>query len=91
VEADRISPFNDAPVDKAGRYVLYWMQQSQRAHFNPALEHAISRANELHRPLPRGREVAPSRQTVAPALNPLGRGPGGSRRPSTTRLRLSVK
>ena len=51
MEADRISTLNDAPVDAAGRYVLYWMQQSQRAHFNPALEYAISRANELDRPV----------------------------------------
>ncbi len=51
MEADRISTLNDAPVDAAGRYVLYWMQQSQRTHFNPALEYAVSRANELRRPV----------------------------------------
>jgi len=31
--------------------VLYWMQQSQRATHNPALEHAIGRANEAGVPL----------------------------------------
>ena len=30
---------------RRGRYVLYWMQQSQRASFNPALEYAIQVAN----------------------------------------------
>ena len=30
---------------RSGRYVLYWMQQSQRASFNPALEYAIGVAN----------------------------------------------
>ena len=35
----------------AGRYVLYWMQQSQRAEFNHALEFAAQRANDLGQPL----------------------------------------
>jgi deoxyribodipyrimidine photo-lyase len=40
----RIRRLNDAgPTD--GSFVLYWMQQSQRARFNPALEHAIREAN----------------------------------------------
>ncbi len=47
METDRIAFLNDQPIDEDGRYVLYWMQQSQRAHFNPSLEYAISRANEL--------------------------------------------
>ncbi len=51
MEADRLATLNDAPVDDAGRYVLYWMQQSQRARFNPALEYAISSANELALPV----------------------------------------
>lgn len=41
-----IRPLNDAPVAR-GRYVLYWMQQSQRARSNHALEHAIRTANDL--------------------------------------------
>ena len=51
METERISLLNDTPVNDDGRYVLYWMQQSQRAHFNPALEHAISCANDLGRPV----------------------------------------
>jgi len=34
-----------------GQYVLYWMQQSQRAEDNDALEFAVQRANELGLPL----------------------------------------
>jgi deoxyribodipyrimidine photo-lyase len=34
-----------------GRYVLYWMQQSQRARGNPALEWAVERANERGLPV----------------------------------------
>ena len=30
-----------------GDYVLYWMQQSQRAEYNHALEYAIGQANTL--------------------------------------------
>jgi deoxyribodipyrimidine photo-lyase len=42
----RIKPLNDRPADQGGRYVLYWMQQAQRASFNHALEHAVALANE---------------------------------------------
>jgi deoxyribodipyrimidine photo-lyase len=35
----------------AGDYVLYWMQQSQRAEHNPALDVAISEANRLKCPV----------------------------------------
>jgi deoxyribodipyrimidine photo-lyase len=34
-----------------GAFVLYWMQQSQRAHCNHALEYAATRANALALPL----------------------------------------
>ena len=37
-----------APV---GEYVLYWMQQSQRATWNHALEHAVETANALGLPV----------------------------------------
>ncbi|MFW6457258.1 MAG: deoxyribodipyrimidine photo-lyase [Planctomycetota bacterium] len=40
---------NNDPV--SGQYVLYWMQQSQRAEWNTALEYAIERANELDLPV----------------------------------------
>jgi deoxyribodipyrimidine photo-lyase len=47
VPQERIQPLNDlAPRD--ARYVLYWMQQSQRAEFNHALEYAIGRANDAN-------------------------------------------
>ena len=51
MHSDRISSLNGAPINERGRYVLYWMQQSQRANFNPALEHAIFRANQLSCPV----------------------------------------
>lgn len=47
MEAERIVCLNDAAVRRDGRYVLYWMQQSQRVHFNPALEHAIARGRAI--------------------------------------------
>lgn len=34
-----------------GQYVLYWMQQSQRVHYNHALMHAIEKANDLGLPV----------------------------------------
>ena len=46
----RLSSLNDEPI-RRGQYVLYWMQASQRTRFNPALEHAVKRANELKLPL----------------------------------------
>ncbi len=46
VEDTRIQPLNDDEPADSGRYVLYWMQQSQRAQFNPALEYAARCANE---------------------------------------------
>ncbi len=33
------------------QFVLYWMQASQRAEYNHALEYAIQQANELNKPL----------------------------------------
>ncbi len=47
---DRIRPLNDRPR-RDGAYVLYWMQQSQRASGNPALDHAIAEANALRLPV----------------------------------------
>ncbi len=41
---------NTAPA-ASGRYVLYWMQASQREAYNHALEYAVGRANELSLPL----------------------------------------
>ena len=50
VESERIQALNDKE-SRDGKYVLYWMQQSQRAHFNPALEHAIQEANQRALPV----------------------------------------
>ncbi|MBA2352678.1 MAG: deoxyribodipyrimidine photolyase, partial [Burkholderiales bacterium] len=33
---------------RKGNYVLYWMQQAQRADYNDALEYAIQSANSLN-------------------------------------------
>ncbi|MDO8411766.1 MAG: deoxyribodipyrimidine photo-lyase [Phenylobacterium sp.] len=50
IQSTRIRALKDAPEGRDARYVLYWMQSSQRAEFNPALEYAIEEAN--HRGLP---------------------------------------
>ena len=50
IQAERVVGLNDLEAGD-GRYVGYWMQQSQRAEFNPALEYAVHRANELKLPL----------------------------------------
>ncbi|MGZ8410523.1 MAG: deoxyribodipyrimidine photo-lyase [Hyphomicrobium sp.] len=44
IEPERIQYLN-GKADRTGRYVLYWMQQSQRTTFNPALSLAILEAN----------------------------------------------
>ena len=51
IEAERIRLLNDDAPDRDGAYVLYWMQNAQRASFNPALEHAIRIANEEDLPV----------------------------------------
>jgi deoxyribodipyrimidine photo-lyase len=50
VQKERIKSLNQKGVKK-GAYVLYWMQASQRAEYNHALEYAISKGNELHQPV----------------------------------------
>ncbi|NLC70179.1 MAG: deoxyribodipyrimidine photolyase [Desulfuromonadaceae bacterium] len=50
IPAERIHPLNKKSV-RAGKFVLYWMQQSQRAEDNHALEYAIRQANELQLPV----------------------------------------
>ena len=50
IEPERISILNRKDIQK-GAWVLYWMQQSQRAHDNPALEYAIAQANRLDLPV----------------------------------------
>jgi deoxyribodipyrimidine photo-lyase len=48
---DRVQALNDRGRQSSGRYVLYWMQRSQRAQHNPALERALRHANEEGLPL----------------------------------------
>jgi deoxyribodipyrimidine photo-lyase len=49
IQPERVQRLNDRPVTD-GKYVLYWMQASQRVVFNHALEYAIRQANERNRP-----------------------------------------
>lgn len=51
IQDTRLRPLNDLEPAKHGKHILYWMQQSQRASFNPALEHAIELANERDLPV----------------------------------------
>jgi deoxyribodipyrimidine photo-lyase len=50
IDATRRRHLNERAM-RRGRYVLYWMQQSQRASFNPALEYAIGVANREDLPV----------------------------------------
>jgi deoxyribodipyrimidine photo-lyase len=50
IHPERIHWRNDLPVAEGG-YVLYWMQQSQRADWNHALEYAVQRANARSEPV----------------------------------------
>ena len=50
IQEERIQHLNEKDV-KDGDYILYWMQQSQRAEYNHALEYAVQKANELGQPL----------------------------------------
>lgn len=50
IQPERIHELNDKPI-RRGRYVVYWMQASQRAACNHALEFAARRADDLGQPL----------------------------------------
>jgi deoxyribodipyrimidine photo-lyase len=50
IEPERIRHLN-GQGDRPGHYVLYWMQHSQRASFNPALSLAVLEANARDQPL----------------------------------------
>jgi deoxyribodipyrimidine photo-lyase len=47
----RVRPLNDEPIDTSRKYVLYWMQASERTDLNFALEYAIEQANHHDLPL----------------------------------------
>ncbi len=46
IQDSRIQFLNDLDV-RQGNFVLYWMQQSQRAEYNLALEYAVQQANQI--------------------------------------------
>lgn len=48
---DRLLHLKNGKTNKNKKYVLYWMQQSQRVHYNHALNHAIKLANQYQLPL----------------------------------------
>jgi deoxyribodipyrimidine photo-lyase len=50
IQEERIRPLNEKDV-REGAYVLYWMQEAQRAEYNHALEYAVQRANDLEQRL----------------------------------------
>ncbi len=56
---DRIQCLNDLEC-KPGKYILYWMQQSQRIEYNHALKYAIERANVCGLPLLVAFVISPS-------------------------------
>jgi len=47
IQETRILQLNDVDIRLDADYVLYWMQQSQRAEYNHALEYAVIQANRL--------------------------------------------
>jgi deoxyribodipyrimidine photo-lyase len=51
IQPERMHERNSNPIAGRGRYVLYLMQQSQRAACNHALEYAIREANRLGLPV----------------------------------------
>ena len=46
IHDSRIQSLNDRKL-RQGNFVLYWMQQSQRAEYNHALEYAVQQANQM--------------------------------------------
>jgi deoxyribodipyrimidine photo-lyase len=50
IQRERIKALNNKEMKK-GAYVLYWMQASQRAEDNHALEYAVSMGNKLGQPV----------------------------------------
>ena len=50
IHKTRIRHFS-ATLPESGKYLLYWMQQSQRIHFNHALAYASDNARQLDLPL----------------------------------------
>ncbi|MGE0746075.1 MAG: deoxyribodipyrimidine photo-lyase [Rhodospirillales bacterium] len=51
IQDARIRTLNAAPAARDGGYVLYWMQEAQRAACNHALEYAVREANARRLPV----------------------------------------
>ncbi|MBE7203554.1 MAG: deoxyribodipyrimidine photo-lyase, partial [Parafilimonas terrae] len=51
IQGERIRVLNDVEPEEKGAYVLYLLQQANRARFNHALEFAIDEANRLKLPV----------------------------------------
>ncbi len=51
LKQERVQKLNEGTPKQTGDYVLYWMQASQRAESNKALQFAVNRANELNLPV----------------------------------------
>ena len=47
IHHSRIQILNDLDLRRGAAFVLYWMQQSQRAEYNHALEYAVQQANDI--------------------------------------------
>ena len=50
INEDRVKRLNDQNI-RMGNFVLYWMQATQRAEYNHALEYSILKANKLNLPI----------------------------------------
>ena len=59
VEKERIRELNNKPINKNGKYVLYFMQASQRIEYNHALIYAVEKANKYNLPLLVGFSIMP--------------------------------
>jgi len=51
ISPERLYLRRGGEISRKGKFVLYWMQASQRSEFNPALEGAALLANRLNLPL----------------------------------------
>ncbi len=47
----RFKLLNEKEIIEKGRYILYWMQGSQRTEYNHCLEYGVLKSNEIKKPL----------------------------------------
>ncbi|MFH1013455.1 MAG: deoxyribodipyrimidine photo-lyase [Thermoplasmatota archaeon] len=50
IQKERVQYLNNTKIQNK-KYIIYWMQQSQRTSYNHALEYAISQSNKYDKPL----------------------------------------